>query len=203
MAWMLTTFHHKLLDWPNLMDKMAERTTHLDEILFQEPNNLGFWNASIFCMDSVQLDPDNSSTSIVWRQNRLSKTTNSLVLDTNPGGAITNSYLEFTSLVLHNTTLMVEVPKASMAEPCSGSDNTTTISWITREATTTNLVVVDIILIYALQYSQFYLNPSIFYHPGQENIMADDKSCIFALNETSFLSHILSNYPQKKTLWQL
>ena len=53
MAWMLTTFHHKLLDWPNLMDKMAERTTHLDEILCQDPNHLGFWNASVFCMGSV------------------------------------------------------------------------------------------------------------------------------------------------------
>ena len=65
-------------------------------------------------------------------------------------------------LILHEATLLAAVPEARMADPHSGSDNTPTVSWITREALVINPVVVDLLRIRVLRPRQFYLNPSVF-----------------------------------------
>ena len=90
-----------------------------------------------------------------------------------------------------------------MAPPRSGSDNTPTVSWSTREASIINPVVVDLLRIFALHSIQFYLNSSVFYHPGQENCNADNASCLFYISETSLLIHMSATYPQLQSLWQI
>ena len=67
---------------------------------------------------------------------------------TNPKGTITNSDLELAALVLQEANLLGAVPKASMAAPRSGSDNTPTVSWSTHEASMINPVVVDLLRIH-------------------------------------------------------
>ena len=88
-----------------------------------------------------------------------------------------------------------------MVVPNSGSNNTSTVSWRKRKTSTINPVVADLLCICTL-HSRKILNPSIFYHPGQENCMADDASCLFNLSETSFLTHMSVVYPQLHGLWQ-
>ena len=70
-----------------------------------------------------------------------------LVLDTNLGGALTNSNLELAALILHEDTLLEVCPDANTAAPRSGSDNTPNISWSTWEASTINPVVADLLCI--------------------------------------------------------
>ena len=42
--------------------------------------------------------------------------------------------------------------------------------------------------------------PSVFYHPGRENLTADNASCLFNFPDTPFfISHMPSTYPQMKT----
>ena len=64
-----------------------------------------------------------------------------------------------------------------------------------------NPVVADLFLIRMLYSRKFFLNPSVFYHLGQEKCVADDASCLFYLSETEFLTHISGVHPQSHGLW--
>ena len=74
------------------------------------------------------LDPSRSVKSIVWNHHWSTDIIVVLVLDTNPGGTLTNSNIELNVLVLHKATILVEFPEAIMVNPLSGSDNTPTVS---------------------------------------------------------------------------
>ena len=116
---------------------------------------------------------------------------------------ITNSDLETAALVPHEATQLAAVPEARLAAPFLGLDKNLTVSWITKEASTINLVVADILCLRALHSRQFFLNPYLFYHPGIENCMADDDSLLFGVFEISLLAHMSAAYPQSQSLWQL
>ena len=64
---MFLIFHQELLNWRELVYQTVAHTSHLDEIVCQEPNHLGFWNNSNIGMGGVYLDPAKSGTIIVWR----------------------------------------------------------------------------------------------------------------------------------------
>ena len=48
-----------------------------------------------------------------------------------------------------------------------------------------------------------FLNPSAFYHPGQENRMVDDTSHIFEISDTLILAHMSTTYLQPQISWRL
>ena len=118
-------------------------------------------------------------------------------------GMITDSDLEFSTLVLHEATLLAAIPEVCMAAPRSGSDNTPTVSWSTREALMIKPMVTDLLCICTLHPRQSYPNPSIFYHPGQEKCIADDASHIFYLSDTSLLVYMSATNPQLHSSWQI
>ena len=126
-----------------------------------------------------------------------------LISDKNNGGTLTNSDLELAALVLPKATLLDVCPDATMAAPCSGLDNTPTVYWSTWEAFTINLVVADLLRIRALHLKHSPLNPSVFYHPGQENRMADGAPHLFDISDTPFLAHMSAAYLQPQIFWQL
>ena len=80
---------------------------------------------------------------------------------------ITNSDIKLAILILQEATLLEAVPKARMATPCSGSDNTPTVSLSMCEASMINPMVADFLRIHALRSRKFFLNLVVFYHPGQ------------------------------------
>ena len=122
---------------------------------------------------------------------------------TNPHEMITNSDLDLADLVLQEATLPKSAPKACMAAPNSGSDNTPTVSWITSKSPMINPVVADLLRIHAFHSRNFLLNPSVFYYPGQENCVADDASRLFYLSDTKFITHMSVIHPQSHGLWQI
>ena len=124
-----------------------------------------------------------------------------MVSSTNPEGKLTNSDLDLAALVLHEVTHLTAVPKAHLSSPRSRSGNITTILWSTHEASTIYTVVVDLLSIHAIHSRQLSLNPSVFFHPGQENCIADDASCLFDISGTSFLSHMSVVYSHPLSLW--
>ena len=144
------------------------------------------------------LDPYCSGKDLLWRHPWPSDIIADLISSTDMEGEITNSDLELDALILHEATLLVAVPEASLVAPCSGLDNTLTISWSMKEASTINPVVADLLCLRALNPKQFFLNPSISYQPGIDNLMADDASCLFELSDTSLLAHMSAVYPQSK-----
>ena len=126
-----------------------------------------------------------------------------LISSKNRQGTINNSDLELAALVIHEATLLVAVMEAKIAAPRSGSDNTTTVSWIMKEDSTINTVVADLLRLCALHSRQFFLNTSVFYHLGIDNNTADDASCLFELSDTSHIAHLSATYPQSQSSLQL
>ena len=51
--------------------------------------------------------------------------------------------------------------------------------------------------------TNIFLNPSVLYHPGQDNRIADDASRLFDISDTPFLAHMSATYPQTQILWHL
>ena len=70
----------------------------------------------------------------MWRHPCPADIIANLVSSTNREGTITNSDLELDALVLHEATLLAAVLEIRLAAPHSGSDNTPTVSWSTKEA---------------------------------------------------------------------
>ena len=108
------------------------------------------------------LNPSKSSRNLVWRHPWPLDIITDLILSTNLKGNLTNSNLELAAIVLHEDTLLAEVPAARMAVLRSGLDNLPTISWRTHEASTINLVVANLLRIRTLYSRKFFLNPSFF-----------------------------------------
>ena len=67
------------------------------------------------------------------------------------------SDLELAALVLHETTLLAAVPESRLAAPRSGLNNTPTVSWITKEASTINPVMADLLCLHTLHLRQFFI----------------------------------------------
>ena len=195
-AWIPPAFHHKLSDWKALALQAASRTTHLTEIVHREPTHLGFCDASGLGSGGVWINLARTGQNIVWQHPWNPDIIESLVSSTNPQGTITNSDLELSALVLQDSTLLDTVSISRMTAPHSGSDNTPNVSWSTREAPMINLVVAELLRICVLHSRKFFLNPSVFYHPGKENCMADDASRLFYLSDTDFLTHMSVVHPQ-------
>ena len=65
-----------------------------------------------------------------------------------------------------------------------------------------NPVVMDLLHIRA-PHSRFLLNPSIFYHPEQENCMSYDAYCLLSLSDAYFITHMSVAYPQLHGSWQI
>ena len=80
-----------------------------------------------------------------------------------------------------------------------------TVSWCFREASIIKPVVSYLLCVRADMNSRALLNPSVFYHPGPLNTMADDASRRFDLPDNNFLSFFWSKYRPSHSagLWTL
>ena len=78
--------------------------------------------------------------------------------------------------------------------PDTGSDNTPTASRAFGEASTVNPVVSDLLRLRSAQNQNAKITPSVFYHLGTKNTMADNASRRFNINNKSFLSFFSSCY---------
>ena len=91
-------------------------------------------------------------------------------------GRITNSDLELAALVLKEATFPFMCTIPAWRDPFTGSDNTPIVAWSFRESSTINPVVADLLRIRYLVNRKFCITPSVLYHPGPLNTMADDES---------------------------
>ena len=202
-AWLSPASHREITDWKMLEEQIAEQPTHLAEIVRRKATHLGFCDTSGLGDGCVWLDLSRSGKDLVWHHPWPADIIAGLVSSTNREGTITNSDLELAALVLHEATLLASATEARMTTPRPGLDNTPIVSWSMKEASTINPVVAELLRLRALHSRQFFLRPSVFYHPGIENRMADDTSCLFKLSDTSLLAHMPAAYPQLQSLWQI
>ena len=132
-AWLLVDLHREIGDWSELVAQTDAITTHLAEIVRREPTHLGFCDTSGIRAGGVWLNLSGSGKSLVWQHPWPPEIIKVLILDRNPEGTLTNSYLELATLILHEATLLDTCPEATMDTPRLVSDNMPTISWSTRE----------------------------------------------------------------------
>ena len=158
------------------------------------PTDISFTDASGLGAGGVWIDPSKDGRNYVWRLPWPDDIQTDLVSFDNLQGRITNSDLELAALVLQESTLPFICPSPAWRAPFTGSDNTPTVAWSFQESLTINLVVAYLFRIWALVNRQFCINPSVFYHPGHLNTMADDASRKFELDLTDFLSTFSSTY---------
>ena len=126
------------------------------------------------------LDSARKVQNLVWRLPWPPDIVDNLVSSTNPQGKITSFDLELAALLLQEATLLEAVPKAYMAAPRSGSDNTRTFSWSMHEASMINSVVADLLCIRVLHSRKF----SSILKFLSSRCMADNASHLFIYTST-------------------
>ena len=112
----------------------------------------------------------------------------------NLGGKITRSDLEQAALVLYEATFPVICSNSAWKAPLTCSNNTPTVVWSFKEASTTNPVVVNLLYIRAITNTAAIFSSTVFYHPCLLNTMADDASSCFDLAPQIFISFFFYKY---------
>lgn len=117
-----------------------------------------------------------------------------LVSFDNPYGTITNSDLELVALVLHVATFPLMCSVSLWRASSTGSNNTPTVAWSFKEASGINPVVEALLRVHTVANSASLLSPSVFYHLGDLDTMADDASCSFKSSSSAFIASCSSKY---------
>ena len=201
-AYMSKGFHRDIAHWNFLCNEVLSQPTYIAEIVQRLWTAMGFCDASGKGAGGVWIDPNADGESFVWRLQWPSDITADLVSWENPQGRITNSDLELAALVLHEACFPSVCVSPHWHAPATGSDNTPTVSWAFKESSTINPVVAELLRIRSEQNRLSKITPSVFYHPGSENTMADDASRRFDLTNEAFLPFFTSRYsPQSAGSW--
>ena len=166
----------------------------LAEVAQHLPTALGFCDASGTGAGGFWIDPNGTGANFLWKIQWSADIVSDLLTWDNLAGGITNSDLELAALVLKDYCFPLVCSRPDWHTPLTGSDNTPTVSWCFREASTTNPIVSDLLRICAETNSGALLTPSLFYQPGPLNIMVDDTSRSFDLPDNNSLSFFRSKY---------
>ena len=129
----------------------------------------------------VWIDPNNDGVNRVWQVQLPADIVAELFIFDKPKGAITNSDIELEALVLQESISLWITKAPAWHTPTSGSDNTPTVSWSFKDAAKINTVVPDLLIIWSSHNRDHRLSPSVLYHPGTLNTIADDTSHRFDL----------------------
>ena len=194
LAYLSNDFHSEIKYWKQLVDNMGSRPTYLAEIVQRLASALGFTDASGLGAGGVWIDPNSDGHNFVWRFEWPEDIRSDLVSWDNPNGRITNSDLELAALVLQEAVFPLVCRDWAWHAPITGSDNTPTVSWTFKESATINPVVADLLRIRSIINRNAAITPSVCYHPGKENTMADDASRKFTLCSNSFMSFFNRKY---------
>ena len=205
LAYMSNGFHKEIKYWQELVKNMDTRPTYLAEIVQRHASALGFTDASGKGAGGVWLDPNADGHNFVWRFEWPEDIRRDLVSWSNPGGRITNSDLELAALILQESVFPLVCSKWHWHAPITGSDSTPTVSWSFKEASTINPVVADLLRIRSIINRNACITPSVCFHPGVDNTMADDASRRFDLPTHSFMSFFDRKYThtQSPCSWTL
>ena len=96
-------------------------TTHLEKIVQQYPNHLGFCETSGIFVGGIWIELYGTETSIIWSHPWPDEITNKLAPETNIWGTITNSNLEIATIFPQEVTLISSIPEVVMTAPQRGS----------------------------------------------------------------------------------
>jgi hypothetical protein len=125
-----------LLDIAYVIRNLASRPTHVNELVqADEPDYIGYCDASGFGAGGVWFGGRETMEPIVWRVQWPKDITEALVSDSNPHGTITNSDLEMAGVLLQEAVLEAELGSTMVGKHfVIGSDNSPAVAWTARMA---------------------------------------------------------------------
>jgi hypothetical protein len=191
-----------------LVTTLAAQPTHVREILpAQDPDYIGYCDASAFGAGSVWFSGTSSVHKRVWRLQWPQDITAAVVSESNPTGALTNSDLEMAAVVLHLNVLDPLVPSMHHKSMQIHRDNTPSVAWLTEMATKTANSDAAHRLVRGLALRQQMLHSapvSITHVAGADNNLADIASrAITQLDDAhAFLTRFDNLFPLQERFWQ-
>ena len=166
-----------LLDLAKLTKKLAERPTHVREIVPQPPDYIGLCDASGFGAGGVWFGGEKGLDPVIWRVDFPKQIRDALVSDANPKGTLTNSDLEMAGTLLQ-AIVLEQVTNMRHAHALTFCDNTPAVSWATRMASKSQSPIAGrLIRGLALRQRTVQSAPlQVLHVPGEQNILADTAS---------------------------
>jgi hypothetical protein len=204
-----------LLDLAMLTRALADRPTHVKEIVPQPPDFIGLCDASGFGAGGVWFGGEKGLEPVIWRVVFPKHIRDKLVSDANPNGTLTNSDLEMAGTLLQ-AIVLEQVTDMHHAHALTFCDNTPAVSWATRMASKSQSPIAGrLIRALALRQRTVQSAPlQVLHVPGEQNILADTASRLakmlrpLASNSTDgnlddlpdvsdaeFLTHFNSKFP--------
>jgi hypothetical protein len=191
-----------LLDAGVLIQELAQRPTHVSELVAGNFDYVGFCDASAFGAGGVWFSGDKPLRPAVWRVEFPPDITSQVVSDSNPTGALTNSDLELAGVLLHYLALEQVVPDLQHVRVAIGCDNTPAVAWTTRMATRASSPIAFRLLrgLAMRQRVTQAAPPETFHTEGERNVLADVASRIIAsltnvTNPLAFLAYYNARFP--------
>lgn len=145
------------------------------------------------------LDPQ--TPPVLWRAPFSPLVQAALVTAHNPRGCVSISDLELAATIAH-TDVLVQTRPTHERTLWLASDNKAAVSWATKGSSTAASARAYLLRLSALhQRSHRYLARH-HYIPGPVNVMADDASRLWDMNDEALLTHFNTRFPQP-TSWSM
>jgi len=152
-------------------------------------------------MGGIWLHHDTTQPALLWPCPFSTAIQTNLVTADNWTGTINNSELKLLGAISHQDILMQSVPIAESSHALL-NDNMAAIHWLHHRSTTSTTASAYLLWLQALHQHHHHYFMSYDHIPGYHNSMANDCSCLWHLDDPSFLTHFTSHYPQVGG-WQL
>jgi hypothetical protein len=197
-----------LLDMAHMVTDLAQRPTHVKELVPGDDHYTGYCDACADGAGGVWLSGDLNLRPIVWRVHFPPAISSQVVSDANPRGRLTNSDLEMAAVLLHYMILQQEVDLRFIRTGI-WSDNTPTVAWTRRMADRSQAPTAGRLLrgLAAVQRATQAGPLTIGSIAGIENDMADVASRSFSetlLCDRAFLTHFTNRFPlPQRQSWRL
>jgi hypothetical protein len=190
--------HHCLADFRALADHLAARPTRFRELIPDATFAVGACDACQRGMGGVWFV---GTSAFLWRTEFPPAIRRALVTSANRGGSISISDLELAGTIAHKSVLAHHYPLAERTIWLAG-DNQASLAWATKGSATASTARAYLLRLNALHQRRHRYVALHDYIPGPANVMADDASRRWDLNDLELLSHFSSQYPQN-TSWTL
>jgi hypothetical protein len=173
--------------------------SRIEELVPGDPIHLGACDAAKQGMGGVWFT--DKEAPLVWREPFPWNVQADVVSFDNPKGTVTNSDLELAGTIVHQAVLGSQVAvKGETAHTLC--DNTPAVTWRKKGSTTSTHRNALLLRLAAAQGRVQWANHRISQIAGLDNIMGDNASHLFHLDDEKFLTHFNRTYPQRRS-WKL
>ena len=184
-------------DFRAIADSLSTRPTRLPELVpADHAHYLGASDACQRGMGGMWFDTTRTlGAPILWRFEFPASIRAAFVTATNPRGSVSISDLELAALIAHKDIL------AQYADVCErtlwiATDNRAALTWSTKGSATSTAARAYLLRYNALHQREHRYVATHAHIAGKANVMADDASRLWHLDDAMLLSHFDLTYPQ-------